>query len=271
MITDILLALAVVGAVGLVAGILLAVISHFFSVPQDARERDLREKLPGANCGACGYKGCDDYARAMSEGKAKPNLCIPGGDDIVAELSKLLGTEAGSVEKKSAFVRCNGNCEATSKKAEYSGVSTCRAASAIYGGPNACTYGCLGLGDCATVCPADAICIKDGIAHVDPRLCVGCGMCVSTCPKALISLRPAESAITIKCNSHDKGADARKLCKNACIGCKKCEKACPAGAISVNNNLAVIDYSKCTGCGICAENCPTKCINNVSFAACVAK
>ena len=69
----------IVGAIGLICAILLVVASHFLSVPIDTRVEDIRGFLPGANCGACGYAGCDDYAKAVANGSAKPNLCIPGG------------------------------------------------------------------------------------------------------------------------------------------------------------------------------------------------
>lgn len=164
-----------------------------------------------------------------------------------------------------AFVACNGNCEATSKKANYDGIATCKAASMLYGGPEACSFGCLGFGDCAAKCPANAICIKDGIAHVDTSRCLGCALCASVCPKKIIHMVPQETKTAVMCSNKDKGAEARKACKNACIGCKKCEKSCPTGAISVKDNLAVIDYSKCTGCGICAEGCPTGCLKKVDF------
>jgi len=260
---DILIAFGIVGGVGLILGILLALVSHFFAVAEDERTKKIRQALPGANCGACGFKGCDDYASAVAEGKAKPNLCIPGGENTATQLSEILGTEVSSAEKKTAFVHCNGNCKATSKKFEYDGIKSCRAASAIYGGPNACSYGCLGFGDCANVCPTNAICVNDGIAHIDPVTCIGCGACVSACPKHVISLIPTSAKTVIMCNSNDKGAQARKNCSNACIGCKKCEKSCPENAISVSNNLASIDYSRCTGCGACVDGCPTGCIKSL--------
>ena len=263
MLIDILIALAVVGGVGLLAAILLAVFSHFFAVAQDEREKNIREALPGANCGACGCKGCDDYAASVAAGTVAPNLCIPGGAGVTAAISAIMGAEASAAKSKVAFVHCNGTCEATSKKMIYDGVQSCRAATAVYGGPNSCNHGCMGFGDCSAVCPADAICIEDGIARVDTRLCVGCGVCVRTCPKSIISLVPKETKTAVICNSKDKGADARKLCKNSCIGCKKCEKACPENAISVVNNLAKIDYDKCTGCGVCTSGCPTGCLKSV--------
>jgi ferredoxin len=74
-----------------------------------------------------------------------------------------------------------------------------------------------------------------------------------------------ETKTVIMCSNTQKGADARKACKNACIGCKKCEKTCPNGAITIINNLAVIDYNKCTNCGACVNECPTGCLKTVFF------
>ena len=264
-IIDVLIALATVVAIAILMGTLLALVTHFFSVKESRRKLRARACLPGVNCGACGFKGCDDYASALAEGKAAPNLCVPGGEDTAKAIGEVLGVEVGAIKKEVAFVHCNGNCEATSKKADYVGISTCRAASMIYGGPNACSHGCMGYGDCAEACPANAICVMDGIAHVNESLCIGCGICASTCPKHVISLIPRDSGAVVMCSSKDKGADARKACKNACIGCKKCEKTCPNGAIKVANNLATIDYEKCTGCGACAAGCPTGCLKKVAF------
>ena len=262
---DILIALSVVGAIALILGILLAIISRFFGVDEDPRLKDIRACLPGVNCGACGYRGCDDYAAAIADGSAAPNLCIPGAEATVAELSVILGVEIEAPDNVAAYVHCNGNCEATTKKASYNGISTCKAASMLYGGPEACRFGCLGLGDCAAVCPSDAICMKDGIAHVDTSVCVGCGVCVAACPKHIISLVPQNARVAVMCNNEEKGAISRKACQNACIACKMCEKACSAGAVKIVNNLAEIDYDKCTGCGECARVCPTGCLKMVYF------
>lgn len=262
---NVLIAFAVVVSIGLVMGVLLALVSRFFGIEESERLKKIRACLPGANCGACGYKGCDDYAAALAEGTAKPNLCVPGGEDTANELGAALGIEVEAPENRAAFVRCNGNCEATFKKAEYDGISTCRAASMMYGGPEACRFGCLGLGDCAAACPVNAICVRDGIAHVDADVCIGCGACAGACPKSIISMVPKTTKAVVMCSNRDKGADARKACKNACIGCKKCEKTCPNGAIAVHNNLAEVDYEKCTGCGACVNGCPTGCLKSVVF------
>ena len=262
---DILLAFLIVGGVALVLGILLAVISHFFAVPDDPTKAKIRACLPGANCGACGYAGCDEYAAALAEGTCTtPNLCIPGAQAVADEVAAIIGADAGSVEAATAYVACNGHCGATKNKADYEGAQSCQAASMLYGGPGACTYGCLGFGDCAKVCPADAICTIDGIAHVDASRCIGCGACAKACPKSIIHMLPQDAAIAVQCSNKDTGANARKACTNACIGCKKCEKTCPNGAISVVNNLAVVDYEKCTGCGACVEACPTHCLKAVN-------
>lgn len=265
MFIDILVALAVVVVVSLVLGILLALFTRFFSVEENEKAKSIRACLPGINCGACGFKGCNDYSEALAEGKAAPNLCIPGAEFTAAKLGELLGIEIEEPKDLVAYVHCNGNCAVTSKKAVYDGITTCKASAMLFGGPGSCNYGCLGCGDCAAACVSNAICIVDGIAHIDTRRCVGCGLCVKTCPKNLISLIPQEAPTVVSCSNKDKGADARKVCKNACIGCKKCEKTCPVQAISVVNNCATIDYEKCTGCGLCVSECPVGCLHTVKF------
>ena len=265
MLIDILTALAVLVSSGLILGILLAVFIRFFGVEDDPKVQQLIEVLPSINCGACGFKGCHDYAEALAKGEAKPNLCIPGAKATAQAVGDILGVVAEPPKDMIAFVHCNGTCDVTVKKAEYDGVASCNARMVLYGGPMACAYGCIGCGDCATVCVSDAISIVDGVAVVDTSRCVGCGMCVRECPKKIISMIPQEAATVLYCSSKDMGAQARKACKNACIGCKKCEKACPEQAITVIHNCAVIDYEKCTGCGECAHTCPTGCLKNTTF------
>ncbi|MBR2952156.1 MAG: RnfABCDGE type electron transport complex subunit B [Clostridia bacterium] len=262
---DILIAFLVILAVALLAGVLLLVFSRLFAVEKDPTEEKIRACLPGINCGACGYKGCDDYAAALAKGGVNTGLCVPGAQKVADEISEILGVESVAFNDVVAYVSCNGTCEATPAVAVYEGVQSCRAASMLYGGANACRFGCLGLGDCAAVCPSGAICFYDGIAHVNTALCIGCGLCARTCPKHVITMLPQDTAVAVMCSNTQKGADARKACKNACIGCRKCEKACPHGAITVENNLARIDYTKCEKCGLCADACPTGCLKKVFF------
>ena len=260
---DVLIAVGILFAIGVIAAIVLALASHYMAVPVDEKASALRECLPGANCGACGYTGCDGYAEALAKGEAAPNLCIPGGASAALGISEILGVEASVSEKRVAYVHCNGTPDVTDKASDYDGYRTCAAMCLVCGGPNSCKFGCLGCGDCAAVCPTNAICVKDGVARINPTKCIACGKCVKTCPKHIISLIPADAKVAVSCSSKDAGAATRKKCTNGCIACRKCEKTCPNGAITVENNLAKIDYSKCTGCGMCHDACPVKCIASI--------
>ncbi len=259
--TPILIAAAAVGAIGAVCAVVLVVASKFFAVETDETFTKVRECLPGANCGACGYAGCDGYAEALAKGTEKnAGLCIPGADATSAAVAKLLGLETVDVVEKVAVIHCYGDCDHTANKMDYVGIESCEAAKLMYGGQGKCVFGCMGLGDCARACPEGAICIENGIAHIDTRKCIGCGLCARTCPRGLIEILPDVERVLVTCNNTEKGAAVRGKCSNGCIGCKKCEKNCPTGAIAVENNLARIDYNKCTRCGLCAENCPVGCI-----------
>ena len=255
------IAIIVVTVIGILCAVMLAVASKVMAVEVDERVTQVRECLPGANCGGCGFAGCDGYAAALVEDPDLPlTLCAAGGNAAAQAVAAVLGREAGEVEAKVAFVHCRGTCEATSNKVDYHGIESCSAAKLLFGGAGQCTYGCMGLGDCAKVCPQDAICFEGGIAHVDPRRCIGCGACAEACPNGVIAIQPAAAPVTVACSSKDKGAVVRKKCTAGCIGCGLCMRNCPHGAITVQNNLAVIDYEKCTGCGTCQGVCPAKCI-----------
>ena len=257
----ILIAALVVCAIGAVCAIVLVAASKFFAVEEDETCAKVRECLPGANCGACGYAGCDGYAQALAEDSTvKTNLCIPGGDAAAKAISEILGVECEDVVEQVAVIHCYGDCNHTSNKMDYVGIQSCEAAKLMYGGAGKCVFGCMGLGDCVKVCPQGAICIENGIAHVDTRKCIGCGLCVRACPRGLISVMPDVDKVIVTCNNTEKGAVVRNKCSNGCIGCKKCEKSCEHDAIHVVDNLARIDREKCVNCGECAKNCPVGCI-----------
>ena len=257
----IVLAVVSVTGIGLICAVILAAASKLMAVQEDKRALQLRAVLPGANCGACGYAGCDGYAKALADGEnSRTNLCIPGGDGVSRQLSDLLGVAFQDVVEQVAVVRCRGDCGHSRQRMTYRGTQTCAAAHLTFAGPSACANGCIGLGDCARVCPQDAICIQNGIAHVDPRRCVGCGLCAKTCPSRVIDLIADVDRALVVCNNHSGGAVSVKNCDAGCVGCRLCEKACPEHAVSVVNRLAVIDYAKCTGCGQCAAACRRGCI-----------
>lgn len=253
-------------AIAAVCAVILTLTSHFFSVPVDETEEKIRDCLAGANCGACGYSGCDGYAKALADGSCtKTNLCTPGGDSSAQKISEILGVEAEDVVTVVAYVACNGNCNALPKRYTYQGSRSCKIANMSYSGDKMCTYACLGYGDCANVCPNNAISVVNGVAVVDSKKCIGCGLCAKTCPKKMIHLIRDEERVIVACSNHDKGAVTKKTCSNGCIGCGLCKRNCPEEAITIENNLAIIDYEKCVKCGKCAEVCPVGCLKEACF------
>lgn len=263
----IIYAIISITVIGIVCAIVLTVASKVMGVKEDERFPAVRKALPGANCGACAYAGCDGYARALIAGEGiKTNLCVPGGDGVARELAELLGVEFEDVIEQAAVINCKGDCTATSEKMDYQGIKSCKAAKPLFGGPGMCSFGCMGLGDCAAVCPNDAIYMENGIARIYTRLCIGCGMCALACPNELITMVSCVERAQVTCSSTEKGALTRKKCTHGCIACKKCEKECPVGAVTIIDNLARIDYDKCTNCGRCAEICPAQCITECNFS-----
>lgn len=258
----VIMAVAVLGILGAMFGLILAYASKVFAVEKDPREEAILGCLPGANCGGCGFPGCGGYAAAVAAGKAPVNACAAGGAAVAAQIAEIMGVAAGESVKKVATVHCSGG-GADKSKYEYIGIHDCLAAARLPGGgPLACKFGCLGMGSCESECPFDAIHVKDGVAVVDDEKCVACGKCVDICPRHIIDLEPYKTKkhVSIPCSSKDKGPAVTKVCSNGCIGCALCAKACPKEAITIENNLARIDYSKCIGCTLCAQKCPRKLI-----------
>jgi len=255
------IAAALIGAVGAVIGIFLGVAGKKFEVEVDEKELEVRELLPGNNCGACGYAGCDSLAQAIAAGQAPANACPVANSAAHEQIAGVMGTSAEKTEKKVAFVKCAGSCDKTNLKYNYYGIQDCKKAAVAPGkGPKQCGYGCLGYGSCVKVCQFDAIHIVNGIAYVDKEKCTSCSMCIAECPNNLIELVPYNTGHFVRCSSNDKGKDVKAGCSIGCIGCMMCVKACEFDAVKVTDNLAKIDYSKCTNCGKCAEKCPTKVI-----------
>ena len=126
---EILIPILVLVAVAVLCAVLLTVSSVFFGVKEDERVAAVRDCLPGANCGACGFSGCDGYAKALGDGVTdNPSLCVPGGDNTAKEIAAIMGLEASDVVEKVAYVACNGSCQPSERKYEYVGPKTCVAA-----------------------------------------------------------------------------------------------------------------------------------------------
>ena len=257
-----LYALAIVGSLGALFGIGLAIASRALAVEKDRRIEEVENILPGINCGACGYAGCSAYAEGMVKEDAEITLCSPGGQEVMVALGKVLGKEVDlTKEKMVAQVHCRGNRERSSYKFDYQGEEDCVAAHLLFGGDKVCPYGCLGLGSCIKICPVDAISYDDeGCVWVDKDICISCEKCVAICPTGVIKMIPYSADKIVACNSTDKGAATKKYCTVGCIGCKLCEKKSPEGGFTVTNFLATIDYT-CKGDREgAAVACPPKCI-----------
>ncbi len=249
-----------IGAIGLVCGIALALGARFFQVDEDPRIATVTEMLPGANCGACGFAGCAGYAARLVEDLAAPTLCSPISSENAAKIAAFLGATApAATVRQVARVLCGGNDAKAKKSFHYSGITDCAAAAAVAGGDKACSYGCLGYGSCARVCPANAISIINGLAVVDPALCIGCRRCVEACPRHLIKMVPEEHQIHVLCSSQDPGAKVRKICSVGCIGCRICTKLAD-GAITMEGTLAVVNYDLPLTNEAVVEKCPAKTI-----------
>ena len=252
-------ALLVLGGSGLLIAILLLIASTRLTVTTDEREAAVRAVLPGANCGACGFPGCDGYAAAVAGGKAALNRCSVGGANVARAIGDIMGRDAGAVEPKVAVLLCRGGRAEAPRRFQYEGASDCRQAALLLGGPKACVYGCVGLGHCASVCPFGTITMDaNGLPAIAEKKCTGCGKCVKECPKLTLALLPRTKLVCLACASHHKGPAVRQVCKVGCVACGLCVKVCPQGALALVNNLPVMDFAKCTDCGICVARCPTK-------------
>ncbi|MDO5715639.1 MAG: RnfABCDGE type electron transport complex subunit B [Tissierellia bacterium] len=253
----ILLPVIILGVIGGIFGVVLSIASRVFAVEVDPKVIEVRNALPGANCGACGFPGCDGLAEAIVGGSAGVTACVIGGSETAEAVAEAMGVNAENVDRNVAVVLCQGTCEKAKDKYNYNDLMDCRLISDFQKGSKACNYGCVGGGTCVSVCEFDAIHIVDGIAKVDKEKCVACMKCINICPKNIIDLVPYKAKTVVECYSNDNAKTVRSACSVGCISCRLCEKNCPKDAIHVNDNLAKIDYEKCINCGICVSKCPT--------------
>lgn len=271
----ILLAVLALGAIGLIAALLLYFASRKFAVHEDERIGQVSAVLPQANCGGCGYPGCAGFAgacvKAADNGSLEGLLCPVGGQPVMQQVAEIVGLSVEASAPKIAVVRCNGSCENRPRTAVFDGARSCRVQQMTGMGETGCPFGCLGCGDCVGKCQFDAIRMnpETGLPEVDEEKCVACGACAKACPRGIIEIRlkgPKGRRVVVLCNNKDKGAVANKVCKASCIGCGKCVKECDKfNAITLTNNLAYIDAEKCKMCRKCEDACPKHAIHGFNF------
>lgn len=80
--------------VAFVLGFLLGVFKKVFAVEVNPLTVKIRAALPGVNCGACGFPGCDGFAAACADGKAPPNGCKPGAAKSAEAIKAILAEAA---------------------------------------------------------------------------------------------------------------------------------------------------------------------------------
>ena len=257
-------AILIIAGIGLVAAIALAIADRYLSVKEDPRIGMVTAELPGANCGGCGFAGCDGYARALVAGTAPNGACAAGGAAVAEKIAKILGVAAEATEKRVALVKCCGDRTEAIRVGDYNGICDCATAAETAGGDKGCRYGCLGYGACANVCPQHAIIVEKGLARVDKRLCIGCGKCVNVCPKHVIELVPASATIHVLCNNPVRGPEVRKVCGVGCMGCHLCEKNSggkEANHFTFNGFLAKVNYENPPTDEQIVAKCPAKCMS----------
>jgi Na+-translocating ferredoxin:NAD+ oxidoreductase RNF subunit RnfB len=250
---------AFMAALGGLLALFLAIADKRLYVYEDPRISEVEELLPHSNCGACGTAGCRNFAEKVVEGKIEPASCSVNTPEQNKTIASLLGVALGDVEKRVARLACAGGKHVAKMRAKYSGLSSCRAAAVAGGGGKSCAWGCLGLGDCADVCDFDAITMDShGLPIVDGAKCTACGDCIDICPKNLFSLQVMSHKLWMACRNESDPDTAEAACEVACTACGRCVVDGAEGLLSLQRNLAVIDYSKNESANRKAiERCPT--------------
>ena len=252
-------AILILGGTGLVFAVFIALANRKLKVWEDPRIEVVAAMLPQANCGACGLPGCHAFAEQAVAGKVQPSKCTVSNADRIAEIAGFLGVDAGDATKRVARLMCAGGTDVAIQRAEYRGLETCAAAAAVAGGGKGCTWGCLGLADCAHACTFGAISMNEfGLPVVDLETCTACGDCVEACPKGLFVIKPIDQQLFVQCRNLINGDEALESCRAACTACGKCVMDAAPGLISVASGVAVVDYSRIADAEERAiERCPT--------------
>ncbi|MDR1506582.1 MAG: RnfABCDGE type electron transport complex subunit B [Treponema sp.] len=257
--TIVLITAGFAAALALLLGLALGFFKEFFRVPEDPLKGKIRDVLPGANCGGCGFPGCDGYAAAVAEG-GDITRCTAGGKAVADQLAAIMGVAAAEITAMVPVCCCLGGEGVGIPRGIYNGLKTCRGAK-LTGGTKLCSWGCIGFGDCVQVCRFGALSMgKDGLPRVDRAKCTGCKVCVTECPQGVLKVVPRDKQITLAlCSNRSPIRSAiRKTCRVGCIKCGICVKNCPEQCIALEDGIPVVNYEKCSACGTCEQKCPTK-------------
>lgn len=245
LIQDIIIGIGILVGLGLFFAAVIAIAYRKFKVFEDPRIDMVEEMLPHANCGACGQPGCRAFAEALVSGAEPPSKCTVSSAEGIEKIAAFLGVDAGSAEKRVARLLCAGGKNEAQNMAEYrGGLHTCRGETVVTGGGKACSWGCLGLGDCVQACNFEAMYMsEDGLPVVIADKCTACGDCVRACPKGLFEIMPVSQKLIVQCKSLLEGDLAESKCSVACTACGRCVADSAPGVIEIRNNLAVVNYS----------------------------
>ncbi len=265
--TTILSGIFALMAIGILMSLVLGIAAKVFYVHVDPRIEQIKDILPSANCGGCGYAGCAEYAEAIVQISESPNKCVAAGAECTEQVCQVLGVSAEIGERKVAKIFCQGDTQRAVKLFEYSGAEDCYAAIVSTGGDKACQYGCVGLGTCVRACPFEAMSMSEhGLPLINNDLCTGCGNCLEACPRNLPRLIPVSQPVANLCSSQDAGKVVKAVCSVGCISCGQCIKKCPAGAVYTEDKMTIVDPEKCQSHKVCLEKCPTGSMTDLQAA-----
>lgn len=252
--SPLVIAVLSMGGMGTLFAAGLAIANSKLRVEEDPRIERVLDLLPGVNCGACGMAGCAAFAAAVVGGA--DGHCPIANDDARCRIAEVLGRRLTATEKLLPRVLCRGGRQEAKARARYEGIKTCATADLVGKGHKACTYGCLGFSDCCVACDYDALHMNEnGLPVLDEAKCVSCGACAKACPRDLIEMHPESRKIFVWCKSRDDARTARANCAVSCIACGVCARTYPP--ITMQGNLAVIDYAAMEACDKPFPKCPT--------------
>lgn len=147
-------------------GLLLGYASVKFKVEGNPVAEQVDKILPQTQCGQCGFPGCKPYAEALAKGETEVNLCIPGGHEVMIQISEITGLEPKEMEAE----------EEAGKPKEVAKINEDL---------------CIGCVLCIKECPVDAILGATKLMHtVIEKECTGCEKCVPVCPVDCIDMVP---------------------------------------------------------------------------------